>query len=146
MELNFRSICPLSSALDIMGDKWSLLIIRDMIYLKKRTFKEFSQSREKIATNILSSRLKLLENVKLIYKQKSPYNKKINLYLLTEKGIRLTPTITELILWSEENIDEYHPNMNSIKDQILKTSKSEFDKKLERDYRKIVQENPPLSF
>lgn len=146
MELNFRSICPLSSALDIVGDKWSLLIIRDMIYFKKRTFKEFSQSKEKIATNILSSRLKLLENVKLIYKQKSQNNKKTNLYLLTEKGIRLTPIITELILWSEENIDEYHPNMNSIKDQILKISKSEFDKKLEKDYRKIVQENPQLSF
>ena len=86
MKKEFRSGCPIASSLDIIGDKWTLLIIRDMLVEHKKTFKEISDSYEKIAPSILSARLKLLATYKLITKRKFPENKKENIYLLTEKG------------------------------------------------------------
>ncbi|MDB9835800.1 MAG: transcriptional regulator [Candidatus Arcticimaribacter sp.] len=108
MKKEFRSGCPISSTLDVVGDKWSLLIIRDMLVKHKKTFKEISASDEKIAPSILSSRLKLLESYKLIFKTKVPDNKKENIYLLTEKGIRLTPIIIEFSLWGNSNMREFN--------------------------------------
>ena len=108
MKKEFRSGCPISSSLDVVGDKWSLLIIRDMLVKHKKTFKEISDSEEKIAPSILSARLKLLELYKLIFKTKVPDNKKENIYLLTEKGIRLTPIIIEFSLWGNSNMQEFN--------------------------------------
>ena len=108
MKKEFRSGCPISSTLDVVGDKWSLLIIRDMLVKHKKTFKEISNSDEKIAPSILSARLKLLESYKLIFKTKLPDNKKENVYLLTEKGIRLTPIIIEFSLWGNSNMREFN--------------------------------------
>jgi DNA-binding HxlR family transcriptional regulator len=108
MEKKFRSGCPISSALDVVGDKWSLLIIRDMLLKHKKTFKEISNSDEKIAPSILSARLRLLESYKLISKTKIPENKKENIYLLTQKGIRLTPIIIEFSLWGNDNMREFN--------------------------------------
>lgn len=104
MDIKFRSQCPISSALDIVGDKWSLLILRDMMLSGKKTFGEFSTSTEKIATNILSDRLCMLENAGLIKKGKAPDNKKTNLYSLTKKGISFLPVLIEIILWSDKNL------------------------------------------
>lgn len=109
----FRSSCSIASALDLIGDKWSLLIIRDMLMRKYKTFKEFSSSKEGIATNLLSSRLKLLESLEVISKRKLPENKKENIYLLTEKGIDLAPIILEIVLWSDKYVRPYHPEMNT---------------------------------
>ena len=108
MKKEFRSGCPISSTLDVVGDKWSLLIIRDMLVKQKKTFKEISDSDEKIVPSILSARLKLLESYKLIFKTKVPDNKKENIYLLTEKGIRLTPIIIEFSLWGNFNMREFN--------------------------------------
>ena len=108
MKKEFRSGCPVSSSLDVVGDKWSLLIIRDMLVKHKKTFKQISDSYEKIAPSILSARLKLLESYKLIFKTKVPDNKKENIYLLTEKGIRLTPIIIEFCLWGNYNMREFN--------------------------------------
>ena len=108
MKKEFRSGCPISSALDVIGDKWSLLIIRDMLVKHKKTFKGISNSDEKIAPSILSARLRLLESYKLIFKTKVPDNKKENIYLLTEKGIRLTPIIIEFSLWGNSNMREFN--------------------------------------
>jgi len=108
MKNKFRSGCPISSALDVIGDKWSLLIIRDLLVKHKKTFKEISDSDEKIVPSILSARLKLLESYKLIFKTKARYNKKENIYLLTEKGIRLTPIIIEFSLWGNSNMREFN--------------------------------------
>ncbi len=108
MKNKFRSGCPISSTLDVVGDKWSLLIIRDMLIKHKKTFKEISDSDEKIAPSILSARLKLLESYKLIFKTKVPDNKKENIYLLTEKGIRLAPIVIELSLWGNSNMREFN--------------------------------------
>ena len=108
MEKYFRSGCPISSALDVIGDKWSLLIIRDMLIKHKKTFKGISDSNERIAPSILSARLKLLESYQLIFKTKVPENKKENIYLLTKKGIRLTPIIIEFSLWGNSNMREFN--------------------------------------
>ena len=79
MKKIFRSGCPIASMLDILGDKWSLLIARDMLLQGKKTFTDFSNSPEGIAPGILSSRLKWLEENELITKQKLPENQKENI-------------------------------------------------------------------
>jgi len=132
MEKKFRSGCPISSALDVVGDKWSLLIIRDMLIHHKKTFKEISDSHERIAPSILSARLKLLESYKLISKRKLPENRKENIYLLTEKGIRLTPIIIEFSLWGDTNMREFNKiynikGLNSDKSYIIKTVQDSYN-------------------
>ena len=103
----------IASALDLIGDKWSILIVRDMLLHNKTTFKEFVVSDEHIATNLLSSRLKFLEQLGVITKNKLITNKKENIYILTEKGIDLAPIIMELVIWSNAYIREYHKKMNT---------------------------------
>ncbi|MDA9359103.1 helix-turn-helix transcriptional regulator [Flavobacteriaceae bacterium] len=132
MKKEFRSGCPISSTLDVVGDKWSLLIIRDMLVKHKKTFKEISNSDEKIAPSILSARLKLLESYKLIFKTKLPDNKKENIYLLTEKGIRLTPIIIEFSLWGNSNMREFNEiddieGLNSDKTLIIQTIQDSYN-------------------
>jgi DNA-binding HxlR family transcriptional regulator len=100
----FRCNCPVTSALDIVGDKWTLVVIKLMLLEQKKTFKEFSESDESIAPSILSNRLKILEKIGFVVKVKPPDNKKINHYFLTEKALSLTPVIMELALWSHQNI------------------------------------------
>jgi len=135
MKKEFRSGCPISSTLDVVGDKWSLLIIRDMLIKHKRTFKEISDSYERIAPSILSARLKLLESYKLIFKTKMPDNKKENIYLLTEKGLRLTPIIIEFSLWGNSNMREF----NQIDSVVgLKADKSVIIKTIQDDYKSIL--------
>ncbi|MDB4061699.1 helix-turn-helix transcriptional regulator [Vicingaceae bacterium] len=128
MNNNFRCNCPITSALDIVGDKWTLVIIKQMLLEGKKTFKDFSASDEAVASNILSSRLKMLEEFKMISKEKLPHNKKTNIYLLTEKGLGLTPTIVELTLWSDGNIREYHSSI--ISDSRLEMVKNNKEKSI----------------
>ncbi len=135
MKKEFRSGCPISSTLDVVGDKWSLLIIRDLLLKHKKTFKEISDSDERIAPSILSARLKLLESYKLIFKTKVPDNKKENIYLLTEKGIRLTPIIIEFSLWGNSNMREFNEiddieGLNSDKNLIIQTVQDSYNSML----------------
>jgi DNA-binding HxlR family transcriptional regulator len=102
MKSKKRSDCPLSCSLDIWGDKWSLLIIRDMIFAKKNTYGDFLKSGEGIATNILASRLLSLEESKIIEKLEHPDSKAKVLYQLTQKGIDLLPIIVEMYVWSDQ--------------------------------------------
>jgi len=135
MKNEFRSGCPIASALDIVGDKWSLLIIRDMLIKHKKTFKGISDSDERIAPSILSTRLKLLESYKLIFKTKVPENKKENIYLLTKKGIRLTPIIIEFSLWGKSNMREFNKiddieGLNSDKSYIIQSVQDSYNSML----------------
>ena len=100
----FRCDCPITSGLDVVGDKWTLVVIKLMLLEQKKTFKEFSESDESIAPSILSNRLKTLLKIGFIVKKKLPENQKTNHYFLTEKGLSLTPVIIELALWSHHNI------------------------------------------
>jgi DNA-binding HxlR family transcriptional regulator len=137
MNNDFRCNCPITSALDIVGDKWTLVIIKQMLLEGKKTFKDFSESDEAIASNILSSRLKMLEEFKIITKLKLPYNKKTNIYLLTEKGLKLAPIIVELTLWSDGNIREYHSSLSSDdRIEMVKENKDETIKMLIENYKK----------
>ncbi|MDG1966280.1 MAG: helix-turn-helix domain-containing protein, partial [Flavobacteriaceae bacterium] len=107
-----------TSALDIVGDKWTLVVIKLMLLEQKKTFKEFSESDESIVPSVLSNRLKTLEEIGFIVKQKLPDNKKNNHYFLTEKGLSLTPVITELALWSHHNIKPIdNQDLTNVKDK-----------------------------
>jgi DNA-binding HxlR family transcriptional regulator len=97
-----RSDCPISCSLDIWGDKWSLLIIRDLMFAKECTYGDFLKSPEGIATNILASRLQALEENGVIEKLEHPDSKAKVLYRLTRKGIDLLPIIVEINLWAEK--------------------------------------------
>src|SRR6266478_1906877 len=94
-----RSECPISSALELIGDKWSLLIIRDMMIRGKFSYLEFLGSREHIATNILADRLNTLESAGILVKRVSPKNKSKFVYSLTRKGMDLVPVLKALVQW-----------------------------------------------
>ncbi len=94
-----RSGCPVSCSLDLLGDKWSLLIVRDMVFVHKRYFKEFLTSDEGIATNILTDRLGKLEAAGIISKRPDPDNGRQVIYTLTDKGVALVPLLVELVCW-----------------------------------------------
>ena len=102
MKAKKRSDCPVSNSLDIWGDKWSLLIIRDLMYAKECTYGDFLKAPEGIATNILASRLLVLEENKIIEKLDHPESKAKVLYRLTKKGIDLLPIMIEINLWAEK--------------------------------------------
>ncbi len=138
MNVDFRCQCPISSALDIIGDKWTLVIVRDMIFDHKKTFKDFSTSAESIASNILSTRLKLMEEVGIIKKSKMEGNQKSNVYTLTEKGLGLLPVIAEITLWSDENVRELNPIMVKEDYQYVRTNKEEFLEAVKQRYLKNI--------
>lgn len=108
MKNHFRSGCAIASTLDIIGDKWSLLILRDILIHHKMTFKDFLSSEEKIAPSILSARLKLLLSFNLIAKHKQVDNQKENIYLLTKKGLDLSAILIDICLWGSEHLNEYN--------------------------------------
>ncbi|MEI6312817.1 MAG: helix-turn-helix domain-containing protein [Bacteroidota bacterium] len=136
MDYKFRCKCPITSAIDILGDKWILVIIKHMLIEDSMTFKDFIESDEAIATNILSSKLKCLEELGIIIKKQLPDNKKTNLYLLTEKGLALTPIIVELSIWSDENVRELNKIMrDSPEIAIMKSDKNSFVKMIIENYK-----------
>lgn len=102
--MKHRSGCPIANLVDLVGDKWSLLIIRDF-FLERNTFKQFIDSPEKIATNILTDRLKSLLSKGIIDYTYAPNNKKTKYYYLTDMGIDLYPVIYEMAMWSQRNLD-----------------------------------------
>ena len=95
-----RSDCPISYALDFFGDKWSFLIIRDLMFEGKKFYKDFLNSKESIATNILSDRLKKLENSGMILSKVYEPLKTKKEYSLTQKGKDLLPVLVEMMVWS----------------------------------------------
>ena len=95
-----RSGCPVSLGLDIFGDKWTLLIIRDLMFRGKRHFREILESDEHISSNILADRLKLLLDEGIVTRTENPNHKQKAIYRLTEKGIDLLPIIMQISRWS----------------------------------------------
>lgn len=99
-----RSACPVACTLDILGDKWTLLVIRDL-FMGKKTYSEILQSPESIPTNILAERLKRLEAYGLIDKQQYQDNPVRNEYVLTKKGAGLRPVLLAMVKWGNEHIE-----------------------------------------
>ncbi len=95
-----RSNCPINCALETFGDTWSLLIVRDMVYFGKKTYGEFLEAEEGIATNILASRLAQLEQKGILSKKPDATDKRKEVYSLTETGLDLIPILLEMAEWS----------------------------------------------
>ncbi|MBL7771242.1 MAG: helix-turn-helix transcriptional regulator [Chitinophagaceae bacterium] len=131
-----RSDCPISCSLDIFGDKWSLLIIRDMMFANKSTYGDFLKSAEGIATNILASRLQSLEENKLIEKLEHPDSKAKVLYKLTQKAIDLLPIIVEIHFWADKHFEIPADIKAMIKE--AKRDKDEFIKTTTRQLKKQI--------
>ncbi|MFN3785084.1 MAG: winged helix-turn-helix transcriptional regulator [Spirosomataceae bacterium] len=126
-----RSTCPISCTLDIWGDKWSLLLVRDLMFAKQCTYGDFLKSSEKIATNILASRLQVLEEQGIITKSAHPDSKAKVLYRLTQKGIDLLPILVEINIWAEKHVllpegtKSLFPEIKNDKEAFLKAAKKE---------------------
>jgi DNA-binding HxlR family transcriptional regulator len=118
-----RSGCPLNASVETLGDRWSLLIIRDMMLRGFRTYKEFLESFEGIATNILADRLRKLQAYGIITTERDPSDGRRLFYLLTEKGIDLAPVLTEMVLWAARHEDTDNQalvrQMKKDKEQLL---------------------------
>lgn len=119
-----RSDCPISRALDILGDKWTILILRDLSFRGFRFFKDYLNSGEGIATNVLSDRLKMLEEFGFIRSRTYEKNKTQKEYGLTEKGIELVPLILEMLAFghqfdpSTEVISEFYNKYLANKEKV----------------------------
>lgn len=115
-----RSDCPISFALEIFGDKWTFLIVRDLMFKGKHFYGEFLLSGEGIATNILSDRLSLLESNGIISKSSDPSHKQKIVYRLTQKGIDLVPVLVEMIMWSAK-----YDKQSAVEKQFVKAVKKD---------------------
>ncbi|PKQ65234.1 helix-turn-helix domain-containing protein [Labilibaculum manganireducens] len=131
-----RSNCPVSCSLDIWGDKWSLLIVRDLMFSKQCTYGDFLKSEEKIATNILASRLQTLEENRIITKSDHPDSKAKVLYKLTQKGIDLLPIMIEINLWAEKYFTIPADQKAILKE--VKKDKETFIKTAKNDLKKMI--------
>ncbi|HMI51211.1 MAG TPA: helix-turn-helix domain-containing protein [Candidatus Saccharimonadales bacterium] len=118
----WRSGCPLNASVEVLGDRWSLLIIRDMMLRGFRSYKEFLESYEGIATNILADRLRKLENHGIITTNKDFLDGRKVVYVLTQKGIDLAPVLTEMVLWAAGHED----TGNEALVQLIKKDKEQF--------------------
>lgn len=121
-----RSNCPINFVLETFGDKWTLLIIRDLMFKGKQTFGEFAASDESISTNILTDRLRRLEAHEIVEKTVSPDNRSKLIYALTPKGKDFLPVMLEITAWSarhDEKTNTPHAFMDMFhadKEQLMK--------------------------
>jgi DNA-binding HxlR family transcriptional regulator len=129
-----RSGCPVSISLERFGDRWSLLIIRDLMVRGYHTFKEFQNSGEGIATNVLADRLKRLRTAGIIHTEADPLDsRKVN-YRLTEKGIDLAPVVLELLIWGAKHENTGAPcavidDMANHRAQVLSEVRSRWEQR-----------------
>jgi len=99
-----RSPCPIAGALDIVGDAWTLLVLRDLLFYDKHRFADFLASPERISTNILTERLKRLERCGLVERRRYQQHPPRNEYYLTARGYDLLPVLRELIKWGKQHV------------------------------------------
>jgi DNA-binding HxlR family transcriptional regulator len=129
-KLQRRSDCPIGFALDIFGDRWTLLIVRDLLFFGKTSYGDFLSSKEGIATNILADRLETLERAGIVKKASDIANKTKFIYSLTAKGIDLLPALLEIIVWSAKYDSktaapkEFVAQAKSNREQLIKQIKT----------------------
>jgi len=117
-----RSGCPLNASVEMLGDRWSLLIIRDMMLRGFKTYKEFLECYEGIATNILADRLRKLVAYGIITTEPDPSDGRKTIYRLTPKGIDLAPVLTEMVLWAAAHED----TGNQVLVRLMRKDKEQF--------------------
>ncbi len=122
--VSFRSLCPVATGLDVFGDKWTMLILRDMLFLHKSTFNEFKDAPELMPSKMLSNRLKKLESLGYITRIKGEVNKKNVHYLLEEKGMETFPIMVEIALFTT---DFYYDHLGDTYTEVVKT-RMKYDK------------------
>jgi DNA-binding HxlR family transcriptional regulator len=105
-----RSTCPINASLEVLGDRWSLLIVRDMMFGGARTYKNFLSSDERIATNVLASRLARLQGTGIVTSDRDPQDGRSLIYRLTAKGVELAPILMELSRWGTRFEEGEPPN------------------------------------
>ena len=136
--VSFRSICPVATSLDIIGDKWTLLILRDMIWGHKSLFNEFQQSIESIPSKMLANRLKKLEELGFVSKTKGNLNKKSVYYLLEKRGLDTFPMMVEMAVFSSKHfIDHLGATFTKEARSIMKTNREGYISELVINYRKF---------
>ena len=100
-----RSGCPINLTLEVVGDRWSLLVIRDIMFGNRRHFRELlTQSEERIASNILADRLKRLTEQGILVRTDDPSHKQKGIYSLTEQGIQLLPILAQMAAWGRRHL------------------------------------------
>jgi DNA-binding HxlR family transcriptional regulator len=114
-QIKRKSDCPINFALEIFGDRWTFLIVRDLMFKGKHFYGEFLLSEEKIATNILADRLSMLESNGIVSKSSDPSHKQKIMYSLTQKGIDLVPVLVEFIIWSAKYDKDSAVDMKFVK-------------------------------
>jgi DNA-binding HxlR family transcriptional regulator len=143
-----RSGCPLNASVEILGDRWSLLIIRDMMLRGFRTYIEFLGSYERIATNILADRLQKLIAHGIITTVRDASDGRKLIYSLTPKGIDLAPVLTEMVLWAAAHEDTANQalirEMRKDKDQFISAIQQRWAQTTPRDDRKATKKTGPL--
>jgi len=110
-----RSDCPINFALELFGDRWTFLIVRDLMFKGKHYYKEFLEAEEGIATNILADKLSALEEAGIISKTVDPTHRSKQIYKLTKKGIDLMPVLVEVIMWSAKYDKDSAVDMKFVK-------------------------------
>ncbi|HAT33998.1 MAG TPA: transcriptional regulator [Janthinobacterium sp.] len=116
---DFRSHCAVNYGVEIFGDRWSLLIIRDIVFAGKKTYGDFLKSEEGIATNVLAARLAFLEGQGILSRAPSPDDKRKDFYTLTEKGLDLIPIVLNIVLWSAKHDSKsYARNLKEFVDRL----------------------------
>ena len=119
-----RSDCPVTNTLDIMGDRWTLLIIRDMLFMGKKRYGEFAESTERIPTNILAERLRRLEGEGLITKAPYQHNPVRHEYTPTQKARELAPVLIEIVRWAGNHLPHAHKASPEQIEALLKQAMS----------------------
>lgn len=133
----FRSNCPITSAVDLLGDRWILVIVKQMLLEQKSSFKDFTDCDEAIASNILTSKLNQLIEWGLVSKAMLASNKRSVYYHLTDQGLSLAPIIIELALWGDANLRTDNPAMRKSKElKAMKADKAQFVAGLIGAYKK----------
>ena len=130
-----KSYCPIHFGLELFGDKWTLLLIRDLMFKGKHYFGDFTNSEEKIATNLLSDRLSMLEKEGMVTKFKDTKHKQKIIYRLTEKGIDLMPILVEIIMWSAK-----YDKDSGVEKEFVKAYKKDRDALIQQISKKLLAE------
>ncbi len=138
MKRQRRSVCPIAFSLDLFGDRWSLLVLRDMVFGKRRHFHEFLESGEGIATNVLADRLNRLERAGVVEKTPDPADRRRRIYTLTEAGLDLVPVLLELVVWGAR-----HDPATPVTEDFLRRVREDREAVV-RDFRQRLSARVPV--
>lgn len=135
MRQDQRSTCPISAALELVGDRWTLLVVRDLMFAGKRHFREFLKSEEAISSNVLADRLASLVENGILKRDGDPTHAQKAVYSLTERGLDLLPLIAAMSAWSQKyEVDTRRPEAVQLVQGGPKLLK-QIEMQLRRDHR-----------